>query len=349
VIGGGDTGSDCIGTSNRHGARSVTQIEILDKPPAKEDKGLTWPDWPNKLRTSSSQEEGCERHWNVLTKEFLGDAEGRVRAVRYCLVRWDKDASGRWQMSEVPGSEAELKADLVLLAMGFVHPVHQGMLEVFSRGGLPRPRPGLELDLPRGNVKAATEGARGLPDLRRPGSSPLATCAAASRWWSGPSAKAEFTPMRPGGGRVADGGLMTLPKDAITLCGTPVSWEGDESSEDFFGTRPGYVYTAKANYVECSGPTGYKEDHRSYFYSANISTGASCKYAARMKPTPTATTYTTNVQLISANEIASQNGDAIKDVMMTMWTPASTYLGSVIIDPATCTELKSNTYSVGTL
>lgn len=143
--------------------------------------------------------------------------------------------------------------------------------------------------------------------------------------------------------------LMTLPKDAITLCGTPVSWEGDESSEDFFGTRPGYVYTAKANYVECSGPTGYKEDHRSYFYSANISTGASCKYAARMKPTPTATTYTTNVQLISANEIASQNGDAIKDVMMTMWTPASTYLGSVIIDPATCTELKSNTYSVGTL
>ena len=151
VIGGGDTGSDCIGTSNRHGARSVTQIEILEKPPVKEDKGLTWPDWPNKLRTSSSQEEGCERHWNVLTKEFLGDAQGRVRALRYCLVRWDKDASGRWQMSEVPGSEGELKADLVLLAMGFLHPVHEGMIDALKS------EVGLELD-PRGNVKAATEG-----------------------------------------------------------------------------------------------------------------------------------------------------------------------------------------------
>ncbi len=151
VIGGGDTGSDCIGTSNRHGAKSVAQIEILDKPPVKEDKGLTWPDWPNKLRTSSSQEEGCERLWNVLTKEFLGDADGRVRAVKYCLVRWDKDAQGRWQMSEVPGSEAELKADLVLLAMGFVHPVHEGMLQAL------RDVDGLELD-PRGNVKASTDG-----------------------------------------------------------------------------------------------------------------------------------------------------------------------------------------------
>ncbi|MFY9976164.1 MAG: glutamate synthase subunit beta [Chromatiaceae bacterium] len=151
VIGGGDTGSDCIGTSNRHGARSVTQIEILEKPPIKEDKGLTWPDWPNKLRTSSSQEEGCERHWNVLTKEFLGDAQGRVRALRYCLVRWDKDASGRWQMSEVPGSEGELKADLVLLAMGFLHPVHEGMIDALKS------EVGLEVDA-RGNVKAATEG-----------------------------------------------------------------------------------------------------------------------------------------------------------------------------------------------
>jgi glutamate synthase (NADPH/NADH) small chain len=81
VIGGGDTGSDCIGTSNRHGAQSVTQIEILDKPPEKEDKGLTWPDWPNKLRTSTSQEEGCERMWNVLTKSFEADAEGNVTAL----------------------------------------------------------------------------------------------------------------------------------------------------------------------------------------------------------------------------------------------------------------------------
>jgi glutamate synthase (NADPH/NADH) small chain len=148
VIGGGDTGSDCIGTSNRHGALSVTQIEILDKPPEKEDKGLTWPDWPNKLRTSSSQEEGCERMWNVTTKEFLGDKNGRLRALKCALVRWDKDADGRWQMSEVEDSEFELKADLVTLAMGFVHPVHEGMLTDM----------GVALDA-RGNVQGATEGA----------------------------------------------------------------------------------------------------------------------------------------------------------------------------------------------
>jgi glutamate synthase (NADPH/NADH) small chain len=149
VVGGGDTGSDCIGTSNRHGARSVTQIEILDKPPVKEDKAITWPLWPNKLRTSSSQEEGCERMWNVTTKSLVGDADGNVKTLRYALVRWDKDANGRWQMSEVTGSEGELKADLVLLAMGFVHPVHEGMLTEL----------GVELD-PRGNVKGATEGAQ---------------------------------------------------------------------------------------------------------------------------------------------------------------------------------------------
>jgi len=147
VIGGGDTGSDCIGTSNRHGARSVTQIEILDKPPVKEDKAVTWPLWPNKLRTSSSQEEGCERMWNVTTKALVGDEGGNIKALKYALVRWDKDALGRWQMSEVPGSEGELKADLVLLAMGFVHPVHEGMLTEL----------GVELD-PRGNVKGATDG-----------------------------------------------------------------------------------------------------------------------------------------------------------------------------------------------
>ncbi len=147
VIGGGDTGSDCIGTSNRHGAASVTQIEILDKPPEKEDKGVTWPLWPNKLRTSSSQEEGCERLWNVVTKAFVDDGEGRVSAMRCALVRWDRDADGRWAMSEVEGSEFELKADLVLLAMGFVHPVHEGMLQEF----------GVALD-PRGNVRGTTEG-----------------------------------------------------------------------------------------------------------------------------------------------------------------------------------------------
>src|SRR5210317_112271 len=147
VIGGGDTGSDCIGTSNRHGAASVTQIEILNKPPVKEDKAMTWPDWPNKLRTSSSQEEGCERMWNVVTKSFVDDGNGSLKALQCALVRWDKDAEGRWQMSEVEGSEFELKADLVTLAMGFVHPVHKGMIEEL----------GLELD-GRGNLNGSTEG-----------------------------------------------------------------------------------------------------------------------------------------------------------------------------------------------
>ncbi len=147
VIGGGDTGSDCIGTSTRHGAASITQLEILPQPPEKEDKLLTWPYWPNKMRTSSSQEEGCERMWSVATKEFLGDDDGHVRAVRCIKVEWDKDDQGRWQMREVEGSEFELKADLVTLAMGFVHPVHEGMLEELK----------VELD-DRGNVKGDTDG-----------------------------------------------------------------------------------------------------------------------------------------------------------------------------------------------
>jgi len=147
VIGGGDTGSDCIGTSNRHGAKSVTQIEILAMPPEKENKDLTWPNWPNKLRTSSSQEEGCERMWSLATKELVGDGEGNLKALRCIRVEWTKDDAGRWQMSEVEGSELSLQADLALLAMGFVHPVHQGMLEEL----------GVELD-GRGNVKGFTEG-----------------------------------------------------------------------------------------------------------------------------------------------------------------------------------------------
>ena len=146
VIGGGDTGSDCIGTSNRHGAASVTQLEILPKPPEKPDKLTIWPYWPNKLRTSTSQEEGCERLFSVLTKEFLGE-DGRVRAARCVKVDWERDDDGAWQRTEIPGSEFELKADLVLLAMGFVHRVHEGMLEELE----------VELD-ERGNVRAATDG-----------------------------------------------------------------------------------------------------------------------------------------------------------------------------------------------
>ena len=147
VIGGGDTGSDCIGTANRHGAVSVTQLEILPKPPEKEEKGTTWPYWPNKMRTSTSQEEGCDRKWSVATKAFIDDGSGNVKGVRCIEVEWEKDAEGNWKMSEVEGSEFELKADLVTLAMGFVHPVHEGMLEEL----------GLEYD-PRGNVKGTTEG-----------------------------------------------------------------------------------------------------------------------------------------------------------------------------------------------
>jgi glutamate synthase (NADPH/NADH) small chain len=146
VIGGGDTGSDCIGTSNRHGAAAITQLEILPKPPVKENKALTWPDWPNKLRTSSSHQEGCERMWSVTTKEIVGE-KGRAKAIKCAKAEWTKDANGAWKMAEVPGSEFELKADLILLAMGFIHPVQEGLLKEL----------GVALD-PRGNVQGTTEG-----------------------------------------------------------------------------------------------------------------------------------------------------------------------------------------------
>jgi len=142
VIGGGDTGSDCIGTANRQGAASITQLEILPQPPEKENKALTWPDWPLKMRTSSSQEEGCDRDWAVLTKRAVG-AGGKIEALECVRVDWAKDASGRFQMKDVAGSQFNLKADLVLLAMGFVGPRKRGLLE----------QAGVALD-GRGNVKA---------------------------------------------------------------------------------------------------------------------------------------------------------------------------------------------------
>ena len=147
VIGGGDTGSDCIGTSTRHGAKSITQLEIMPKPPEKEDKLLVWPDWPNKMRTSTSQEEGCERLFSVATKEFIGDDDGNLKAVKCVKVDWSQDEKGQWKMTEIEGSEFEIKADIATLAMGFVHPVHEGMLDEL----------GVQLD-PRGNVKGETEG-----------------------------------------------------------------------------------------------------------------------------------------------------------------------------------------------
>ncbi|MEI6415700.1 MAG: glutamate synthase subunit beta, partial [Pseudomonadota bacterium] len=148
VMGGGDTGSDCVGTSNRQGALSVTQMEILPKPPEKENKALTWPLWPNRLRTSSSHEEGCQRLWSVSAKAFLGEA-GRLTGVRCVKVDWQRDNQGVWVMNEVPGSEFDLKADLVTLAMGFVHPLREGLLTAL----------GVTLD-GRGNVQAATEGTK---------------------------------------------------------------------------------------------------------------------------------------------------------------------------------------------
>ena len=137
VIGGGDTGSDCVGTSNRQGAASVTQIEIMPKPPEMEDKALNWPDWPLKLRTSSSHEEGCDRDWSILTKRVTGSA-GQIEALECVRIEW---VDG--QIQEIPGSEFSLKADLVLLAMGFVSPRKRGMVEQSD----------VELDA-RGNVKA---------------------------------------------------------------------------------------------------------------------------------------------------------------------------------------------------
>jgi glutamate synthase (NADPH) small chain len=145
VIGGGDTGSDCVGTSNRQGAASVTQLEVMPQPPEKENKALTWPDWPLKLRTSSSHEEGVERDFAVLTKRAVG-ADGKIEALECVRVEWVKGADGRMGMAEVPGSAFRLKADLVLLAMGFLGPRKPGLLE----------QAGVALD-PRGNVSASVQ------------------------------------------------------------------------------------------------------------------------------------------------------------------------------------------------
>lgn len=142
VIGGGDTGSDCVGTSNRHGAASVTQFEIMPQPPAKENKMLVWPDWPLKLRTSSSHQEGCERDWSIQTKRAIGE-NGKITALECVRVEWKLGDGGRMNLVEVPGSEFTLKADLVFLAMGFVGPRKAGLVE----------QSGVELDA-RGNVKA---------------------------------------------------------------------------------------------------------------------------------------------------------------------------------------------------
>ena len=143
VIGGGDTGSDCVGTSNRQGATSVHQLELLPQPPVNENKQLTWPNWPMKLRTSTSHQEGCERQWSILTKSFEGNENGEVTKLICVEVEWKKSKNGSMKMIEVEDSEFEIEADLVLLAMGFVHPIHEGLVSNLS----------LKLDQ-RGNVEA---------------------------------------------------------------------------------------------------------------------------------------------------------------------------------------------------
>ena len=142
VIGGGDTGSDCVGTSIRQGAASVTQLEVMPKPPEMEDKALSWPNWPLKLRTSSSHLEGADRDWSVATKAFTGD-DGRVTGLELVRNEWKQDENGQFSMAELPATKFHLKADLVLLAMGFIHPKPAGLLDELS----------IALD-ERGNVKA---------------------------------------------------------------------------------------------------------------------------------------------------------------------------------------------------
>jgi glutamate synthase (NADPH/NADH) small chain len=142
VIGGGDTGSDCVGTSNRHKAKSVTQIELLAKPPENRAESTPWPLWPMQLRTSSSHEEGCNRQWSILTKEFIGNEKGELTGLKIAEIEW-KTVDGKPQMVEIEGTERILPCELALLAMGFVHPQHEGLLNQLT----------VELD-ERGNVKA---------------------------------------------------------------------------------------------------------------------------------------------------------------------------------------------------
>jgi len=144
VIGGGDTGSDCVGTSNRQGAKSVTQFELMPQPPKERTAAMPWPNYPMLLKTTTSHEEGCEREWSIGTKAFVTDGNGNLRGVRIVDLEWELDGMGRpIKFVEVDGSERELPCELVLLAMGFVHPQHEGLLEQL----------GVELD-GRGNVQA---------------------------------------------------------------------------------------------------------------------------------------------------------------------------------------------------
>lgn len=144
VIGGGDTGSDCVGTSNRHGAVSISQIEIMPMPPKERAESTPWPMWPMQLRTSTSHEEGCERGWSINTKEFVGDENGNLKAIKLVNIEWVRD-NERMVMKEIPGTEKEVPCELALLAAGFLHPQHEGLLadlgvDIDQRGNVDAPK-----------------------------------------------------------------------------------------------------------------------------------------------------------------------------------------------------------------
>jgi glutamate synthase (NADPH/NADH) small chain len=162
VLGGGDTGSDCVGTSNRQGAASVTQIEILSKPPVGRTESMPWPNWPMILRTSTSHEEGCERQWSIVTKEFIGDESGQLKSLKVIEVEWLKSDPGKPPVpKEIPGTEKIIPCELVLLALGFLHSQQEGLLEQL----------GVDFD-ERGNVKCtryqtSVESVFSAGDMRR--------------------------------------------------------------------------------------------------------------------------------------------------------------------------------------
>jgi glutamate synthase (NADPH/NADH) small chain len=161
VIGGGDTGSDCVGTSNRQGARSVTQIELLIKPPAERSENNPWPEWPMVLNTSSSHEEGVVRQWAILTKEFIGDSRGKLQGLKVVDIKWGAVSNGKMGFDEIPGTERVIPCELALLAIGFVGAEKGQLLSEL----------GVELDI-RGNIRTAnymssTEGIFAAGDIRR--------------------------------------------------------------------------------------------------------------------------------------------------------------------------------------
>jgi NAD(P)H-dependent glutamate synthase small subunit len=199
VIGGGDTGADCIGTSRRQGARSIRQLEILPEPPAERAPDNPWPTWPQTLRASSSHEEGCERHWSVATREFLG-GDGAVRGLRGVRLEWSEpDASGRRSFKEVPGTEFEMEAELVLLAMGFVRVEHGPLVKDY----------GLATDA-RGNIEVDADFATSAPGVFAAGDAVIGASLVVRAIALGRQAAAAMDRfLRSGGRQLAQGAAAT--------------------------------------------------------------------------------------------------------------------------------------------